>query len=96
MLRFLVYVGESALLSVPLWLALALASAALRNLGRSVSSPRLRIYLQIWALSLPVNAFGSEVWGPEFLFLYKLALLAPVLGAVFWTFAIIRRRLRVR
>jgi hypothetical protein len=94
--RFLVYVGESALLSVPLWLALVLASAALRNLGRSMSPPRLRAYLQIWALSLAVNAVGSEVLGPEFIFLYKLALLAPVLGAVFWTLAIIRRRFRAR
>lgn len=93
MLRFLVYLGESALLSIPVWLALTLVSAALRKLGRSVPLPRLHVYLQIWALSLAVNAFGSEVWGPEFLFLYKLALLAPLLGAVFWTSAIIRRRL---
>jgi hypothetical protein len=94
MFRFLVYVGESAVLSVPLWLALALTSAALRNVGRSMSRPGLRVYLQIWALSLAVDAVGSEVWGPEFILLYKLALLAPALSAVFWIFAIIRRRLR--
>jgi len=94
MLRFWVYVGESAVLSVPLWLALALTLAALRNLGWSTSVPGLRIYLHIWASSLAVDALGSEVWGPEFLFLYKLASLAPVLGAALWMFAVIRRRWR--
>jgi hypothetical protein len=96
MVRVLVYVGESALLSVPVWLALVLTAAALRNLGRSTPRPGLRSYLQIWALSLAVNAAGSELMGPEFIFLYKLALQAPLLGALFWMLSIIRRRFRAR
>ena len=94
--RFLVYAGESMLLSALLWLAVMLGLAALRTLGCSVPRARLRVYLQIWALSLVIDAVGSEVWGPEFLFLYKLALLAPILGAIFWAFAVVRRRWRAR
>ena len=94
--RFLVYAGESLVLSALLWLAVMLTLAALRTLGCSVPRARLRVYLQIWALCLVIDAVGSEVWGPEFLFLYKLALLAPLLGAIFWAFAVVRRRWRVR
>jgi hypothetical protein len=94
--RLLVYAGESALLSVFLWLAVMLTLAALRSLGCSVPPARLRVYLQIWALCLVVDAIGSEIWGPEFLFLYKLALLAPLLGAIFWAVAFVGRRWRVR
>jgi hypothetical protein len=92
MRRLLVYAGESALLSVLLWLALVFTAAAMRALGRSMPRPGLRVYLQVWALSLLVDALGSEVRGPEFLFLYKLALLAPLLGALFWIVAVLKRR----
>jgi hypothetical protein len=92
MRRLLIYAGESALLSVLFWLALILTAAALRALGRSMPRPGLRVYLQVWALTLLVDALGSEVRGPEFLLLYKLAVLAPLLGALFWMIAVLRRR----
>ena len=96
MRRLLVYAGESAALSVFLWLAVVLALAALRTLGSFVPKAGLRVYLQILAVSLVINVVGSEAWGPEFLLLYKLALLAPVLGAIFWALAVVRRRWRAR
>jgi len=94
--RFLVYAGEAAVLSVLLWLAMMLTLAALRTLGCSLPRARLRAYLRLWALALIIDAVGSEVWGPEFLFLYKLALLAPLFAAIFWAFAVARRRWRMR
>ena len=92
--RLLVYGGEAAVLSVLIWLAVMLTLAALRTLGCCVPRARLRAYLQVWALSLVIDAIGSEVWGPEFLFLYKLALLAPLFAAIFWAIAVVRRRWR--
>ena len=92
--RFLVYAGESAVLSALLWLAVMLTLEALRTLGCWVPRARLRAYLQLGALALVIDAVGTEVWGPEFLFLYKLALLAPLLAAIFWAIAVVRRRWR--
>ena len=92
--RFLVYTGESAALSVLLWLAAVLTLTAMRTLGYSVPKARLRVYLQLLAVSLVINVVGSEVWGAEFLFLYKLAALAPLLGAIFWAIVLVRRRWR--
>lgn len=94
--RVLVYAAESLLLAALAWLALRLATAALRDLGRTLPRPGVRVYLQVFLVFLLVNAAGSELWGPEFLLPYRVAAAALVVSAPLWMLGMLLRRWRVR
>jgi hypothetical protein len=94
--RVLIYAAESLLLAALAWLALRLSAAALRDLGRTLPRPGVRVYFEVFLVFLLVNAAGSELWGPEFLLPYRVAAAAVVVSALLWVLAMLLRRWRVR
>lgn len=96
MLKALAYCGETFLLSMALWVLAAAGVYALRMAfgGHLALRPRWQWFPWIFVAVLTENVVGTEMWGPEHIFIYKLvAYLLPV-SIVLLTLAAVLRVMR--